>query len=235
MHFFSGFLKTMGPAVVGVFVMVLCAAAPLAVQGAPAVEPDLKDVIEKVEQYYKGLSDLQARFVQVARILSYPEDQRSEGTFYLKRKQKMRWDYEVPVKDQYFIDGETAIAYSPDVKQARRLRLAGKGGVRSPLVFFEGLTVAQAEYAMAFSADPSFDRTTRYILELTPKERKNPPLRKILLFVDKANFQVVRVDQYDLYGNVTELYFKESKVNQGLSDTLFRFDPPKGVEVIDQP
>ncbi len=228
-------LTNRGSRLLGSFLLLLCAMPPQLVETTTAVAPDLQGVIERVEQYYKGVSDLQARFVQVARILSYPEDQRSEGTFYLKRKQMMRWDYETPVKDQYFINGETVIAYSPDVKQARRLRLAGKGGVRSPLVFFEGLTAAQSEYAIAFSADPSFDRSSRYILELTPRHREKPSLLKILLFVDKTTFQVVRVDQYDLYGNVTELYFKESKVNQGLSDTLFRFEPPKGVAVIDQP
>ncbi len=235
MRFFRSFLKNLVCAMPGTLFLLLWVTAPPAAEGTTAVEPNLKDVIQKVEQYYKGLSDLQARFVQVARILSYPQDQRSEGTFYLKRKQMMRWDYETPVKDQYFIDGETVIANSPDVKQARRLRLAGAGGVRSPLVFFEGLTAAQSEYAIAFSEDTSFDRTSRYILELTPKDREKPSLRKILLFVDKATFQVVRVDQYDLYGNVTELYFKESKVNQGLADTLFHFEPPRGVAVIDQP
>ncbi len=235
MTIFRGLFKYHGPSILGVLLLLLWAAAPTPVEGTTAVEPDLQGVIEKVEQVYKSLSDMQARFVEVARILAYPEDQRSEGTFYLKRKRMMRWDYATPVKDQYFIDGDTVIAYTPDVKQARRLRLAGKGGVRSPLVFFEGLTEAQLEYVIAFSKEPSFDRSSRYILELTPKNREKPSLLKILLFVDKANFQVVRVDQYDLYGNVTERHFKEIKVNQGLADALFRFEPPKGVEVIDQP
>ncbi len=201
--------------------------------GAPAL--DLSTVIQKVEEHYKSLTDLQAHFIQLARILSYPQDQRSEGTVYLKRDRMMRWDYETPSKDQYFIRGDTVIYYAPDVKQARRINLSGREGIRSPLVFFEGLKSAEADYTIAFNNEPGFDRSSRYILELKPRDQKKIPLRRILLFISKADFQVERVDQYDLYKNVTELYFRNNRTNQGLPDSLFVFQPPEGVEVINQP
>ncbi len=198
-------------------------------------KPDLATVIQKVEEHYKSLKDFQAHFIQLARITSFPEDQRSEGKVYLKRKRMMRWDYETPSKDQYFIRGDTVIFYSPDVKQARRINLAGMEGIRSPLVFFEGLKSSEPDYTISINTDPAFDRSTRTILQLTPRDREKIPLIKILLFVDKSDYHVARVDQYDLYGNVTELYFKDVQVNKDLPDTLFTFQAPKGVEIIDQP
>jgi len=195
----------------------------------------LASVIAGVETHYRSLKDFQADFVQVARILSYPEDQRSEGRVYLKRKRKMRWDYARPSKDQYFIDGDEVIQYSPEIRQARKVRLAGKGGVRSPLVFFEGLRSAEREYRISINSDPAFDRSTRYVLQLTPKDPKGVGLRRILLFVDKKDFHVGRIDQHDLYGNVTELHFRNVKINQGLTDAFFHFKAPAGVTVIEQP
>jgi len=195
----------------------------------------LAAVIDGVESHYRSLKDFQAEFVQVARILSYPEDQRSGGRVYLKRKRKMRWDYSTPSKDQYFIDGEEVIQYSPEIRQARKVKLSGKGGVRSPLVFFEGLTSAEKDYAISFNVDPAFDRSTRYVLQLTPRAPKAVGLHRILLFVDKKDFHVGRIDQYDLYGNVTELHFRKVKINQGLTDSFFRFKAPEGVAVIEQP
>ncbi|MEK6776996.1 MAG: outer membrane lipoprotein carrier protein LolA [bacterium] len=219
------------------FLVALFFLAGIAVQayaeGIP--DQDLSTVIQKVEERYKSLADLQAHFIQLARILSFPQDQRSEGTVYLKRDRMMRWDYETPSKDQYFIRGDTVIYYAPDVKQARRINLSGREGIRSPLVFFEGLKSAEADYTIAFNKDPNFDRSSRHILELKPRDQKKIPLLKILLFISKTNFQVERVDQYDLYKNVTELYFRDVKTNQGLQDSLFLFQPPEGVEVIEQP
>jgi len=210
-----------------------CLSARAFADGAPAL--DLSTVIQKVEEHYKAMTDLQAHFIQLARILSFPQDQRSEGTVYLKRNRMMRWDYETPSKDQYFIHGDMVIYYAPDVKQARRINLSGREGIRSPMVFFEGLRSAEADYTISFNKDPNFDRSTRYILELKPRDQKKIPLLKILLFISKTDFQVERVDQYDLYKNVTELHFRDNRTNQGLSDSLFVFQPPEGVEVINQP
>lgn len=229
----SGFLKTAPLCLSLLFSLVPCLAAPA--YGNGSEEPDLATVMQRVEDHYKSLKDFQADFIQIARILSYPEDQRSEGKVYLKRDRLMRWDYLKPSKDQYFIRGDHVVFYSPDVKQARRADLGGKQGIRSPLVFFEGLKASEADYTLAINTDPAFDRTTRTILQLTPKDREKTPLLKILLFVDNADHHVARIDQYDLHGNVTELYFKNVRVNQGLPDSFFQFEPPKGVEVIDQP
>jgi outer membrane lipoprotein carrier protein len=209
--------------------------APMAVRAAGPDEAKLASVIGMVENHYKSLKDFQADFVQVARILSYPKDQRSEGKVYLKRKEMMRWDYTKPSRDQYFIRGNEVIHYSPEMKQARVITLAAGGGVRSPLVFFEGLKSAEADYAISFNEDPAFDRSKRVILQLTPHDKKRTGLLKILLFVNKKDGQVERVDQYDLYGNVTELYFRNVRVDQGLADSFFVFTPPKGVEMVHQP
>jgi len=194
----------------------------------------LAAVIDGVEAHYQSLKDFQADFVQVARILSYPEDQRSEGRVYLKRKRMMRWDYSKPSKDQYYINGDEVIQYSPEIRQARKVKLSGKGGVRSPLVFFEGLKSAEKDYVISFNSDSVFDRSTRYVLQLAPRDSKAVALRRILLFVDKQDFHVGRIDQYDLYGNVTELHFRNVKINQGLTDSFFRFKAPAGVTVIEQ-
>ncbi len=204
----------------------------LAVAGDTGME--LSSVVAGVEAHYQSLKDFQADFVQVARILSYPEDQRSEGRVYLKRKGLMRWDYSKPSKDQYYINGDEVIQYSTEIRQARKVKLSGKGGVRSPLVFFEGLKSAEKDYVISFNSDSVFDRSTRYVLQLAPRDSKAVALRRILLFVDKQDFHVGRIDQYDLYGNVTELHFRNVKINQGLTDSFLRFKAPAGVTVIEQ-
>jgi len=217
-------------------ILLVLLALPVSLYGDNLEEKraDLAAVVDHVEAYYKSLKDFEARFTQVARILSYPEDQNSEGKVYIRRNQMMRWDYEKPSQEQYFIQGETVIYYSPEVKQARRINLGGKGGIRSPLVFFEGLKKAEADYVISMNSDPVFDRSTRYILQLIPRKVEEAQLNKILVFVNRSDYHVERIDQYDLYGNVTELYFKDVKVNQDLPDSLFAFKAPKGVKIIDQ-
>ncbi len=198
-------------------------------------ETELTRVIRKVEEHYKAIQDFQADFVQIARILSYPEDQRSEGKVYIKRKRMMRWDYQKPSRDQYFIRGDTVIFYSPETGQARRAHLGHQNGIRSPLVFFEGLLASQSEYSISIAADSSTDRSRSIILRLDPKNREKEPVLKILLYINRKDYHIERIDQFDLYGNVTELYFRNIRLNQNLPDQRFEFEAPGGVEVIDQP
>ena len=213
--------------------LLLAGVGPARANGTAA--PDVERVVRGVEEHYRGIREMEARFIQVARILSYPEDQRSEGKVYLKRPRRMRWDYTAPKEEHYYLDGDELIHYDPSLKQARRVRLDRAGGLRSPLVFFEGLSAARADYAISLNHDPALARPGRIVLQLTPRDRTAVPMQRILLFVDAADFHVQRVDQYDLYGNVTELHFRDVRANPGLADDLFTFKAPAGVEVIQGP
>ena len=72
-----------------------------------------------------------------------------------------------------------------------------------------------------------------YVLSMIPKE-ENPYFQKITLYVVRDELLVRQMTVTDPNGNETDWLFDEIEVNPELPDSLFRFSPPDGVEVIEQ-
>jgi hypothetical protein len=66
---------------------------------------------------------LEARFSQVLLEADSAHAQVSEGSFYLHRPQRFRWDYESPAPQLVVADGEHLWLYDPDLEQVTVRRL----------------------------------------------------------------------------------------------------------------
>jgi outer membrane lipoprotein-sorting protein len=71
---------------------VVCAALVLAAGSARAAS----GATAPLDEFLKGLVSLKARFEQVLLDEQGVERERSQGTFYLSRPGRFRWDYESP-------------------------------------------------------------------------------------------------------------------------------------------
>ncbi len=70
-----------------------------------------------------------------------------------------------------------------------------------------------------------------YVVELAPKEPL-ATLSKLILTVDKKNYNILQADVVDELGNVTRTRFMEIKTNVGLSNSFFKFTIPSGTDII---
>ncbi len=64
---------------------------------------------------------------------------------------------------------------------------------------------------------------------LTPLE-KNTVLNPIQITVDKSKFYILQVSFDDALGNSTSVKFSNISINNGLTDKMFQFQPPAGVQ-----
>jgi len=199
----------------------------------PAVAPaqELDQVVNAVESTYGKMVDLQADFTQVARNKSLGQDVKAEGTVYLKKGGKMRWEYKSPSPQQIVSDGTSLWVYTPELNQVNKgnapKALAGPAGS-----FLSGLGKLREEFTVRFlnPASPR-DGTGRPVLDLTPKQ-PTPLLTRLVLTVDPKDYVVRQAVLYDQFQNTVTMTFTKVAVNPGLSDTLFAFTPPKGAAVV---
>ena len=74
----------------------------------------------RMEARYRGAKTLQATFLE--RYAENGREVRTEsGTAYFRRPGKMRWEYEVPEKNLFLVDGKTAWFYVPGDHTATRV------------------------------------------------------------------------------------------------------------------
>jgi outer membrane lipoprotein carrier protein len=203
----------------------------LLVVPAIAHAQSLDEVVNGVEATYGKITDLRAEFSQVARNKSLGQDIKADGIVLLKKGGKMRWDYKSPAPQQIVSDGTSLWVYTPELNQVNKgnapKALAGPAGS-----FLSGLGKIREEFTVRFlnPASPR-DGAGRPVLDLTPKQ-PTPLLTRLVISVDPKDYVVRQAVLYDQFQNTVTMTFNKVTVNQGISDTLFAFTPPKDAVVV---
>jgi outer membrane lipoprotein carrier protein len=221
----------------GTILLLGAAAAAVGAQAAaPAPRPAprgpaLDDVVRDLETAYKGLNDLKAEFAQTAYNKSLNQTIPAEGTVYLKKGGKLRWEYAQPTPQEIVSDGKTLWIYTPTLGQVNvgpaPEALAGPAGS-----FLAGLGRVREHFSVRFlnPADPR-DRDGNVVLDLTPKQSL-PTLKRLILSLDPRSWEVRKAVIYDEFENTVTMQFRTMAVNRGLPDRLFTFVPPRGVSTV---
>jgi outer membrane lipoprotein carrier protein len=215
----------------------LVAAPPsLARAQAPAAKPapasaSLDDVVKGLEAAYGKLNDLKAEFDQTAFNKSLNQSIPAQGTVYLKKGGKLRWEYADPTPQQIVSDGKTVWIYTPALNQVNvgpaPEALAGPAGS-----FLAGLGRVREHFGVRFlnPAEPR-DKDGNVVLDLTPKQPL-PTMNRLILSLDPRTWDVRRAVVYDQFENTVTMQFRKTVVNTGLADSLFTFVAPKGVSTV---
>jgi outer membrane lipoprotein carrier protein len=198
---------------------------------AAAQTADLDAVVNGLESTYGKMNDLKADFTQVAKNRSLGQDVKAEGTVYLKKGGKMRWEYKSPSPQQIVSDGTYLWVYTPELNQVNKgdapKALAGPAGS-----FLQGLGKVREEFTVRFlNPANKTDGAGRPVLDLTPK-KPTPLLTRLVLTLDPKDYVVREAVLYDQLQNTVTMSFNRVVINSGLSDTLFAFTPPKGTAVV---
>jgi outer membrane lipoprotein carrier protein len=203
--------------------------APPPRAGQPA--PSLDEVVKGLEGAYGKLNDLKAEFDQTAFNKSLNQSIPAQGTVYLKKGGKLRWEYVDPTPQQIVSDGKTVWIYTPALSQVNvgpaPEAMAGPAGS-----FLSGLGKVREHFGVRFlnPAEPR-DRDGNVVLDLTPKQPL-PTMTRLILSLDPRSWDVRRAVLYDQFENTVTMQFKKTVVNSGLADSLFTFVAPEGVATV---
>lgn len=191
----------------------------------------LDDVVRGLEGAYGKMNDLKAEFTQTAFNKSLNQSIPAQGTVYLKKGGKLRWEYSDPTPQEIVSDGKTLWVYTPTLSQVNvgpaPEALSGPAGS-----FLSGLGKLREHFAVRFlnPAAPR-DKEGNVALDLTPKQSL-PTMTRLILSVDPKSWEARRAVIYDQFENTVTMQFSKITVNTGLADKLFTFVAPKGVATV---
>jgi outer membrane lipoprotein carrier protein len=194
-------------------------------------QPSLDDVVRGLEGAYGKMNDLKAEFSQTAFNKSLNQSIPAQGTVYLKKGGKLRWEYSDPTPQEIVSDGKTLWVYTPTLSQVNvgpaPEALSGPAGS-----FLSGLGKLREHFNVRFlnPADPK-DKDGNVALDLTPKQPL-PTMNRLILSVDPKSWDARRAVIYDQFENTVTMQFSKITVNTGLADKLFTFVAPKGVATV---
>ena len=191
----------------------------------------LEDVVRDIETAYSRMTDLRAEFTQTAFNKSINQTIPAQGTVYLKKGGKLRWEYTEPTPQEIVSDGKQLWVYTPSLNQVNvgdaPEALAGPAGS-----FLAGLGRLRAEFSVRFlnPAQPT-DAEGNWVLDLEPKQPL-PTLARLILSVDAKTWAVRKAVVYDQFENTVTMRLTKVAINSSLPDRLFTFVVPKGVATV---
>jgi outer membrane lipoprotein carrier protein len=212
-----------------VMIFLLSGVCPPALKAQPL---PLEEILTKVQELYDRHEDFEASFVQVSLLKSLGKKQVAEGEVYFKKPGRMRWDYQKPVKQVIVSDGKNLWNYRPEDKQVVVSPMTNAFQGKVPSTFLAGIGNLKLDFQSRWAKEPSPGEN--YFLELTPRETQGS-LEKLFLQIDRKSFEILQAKIQDVMGNVTEINFSQIHFDKYLSDSLFTFTPPQGVEVFHLP
>lgn len=175
--------------------------------------------------HLKQVNDMETHFEQVTADPAGNELQSLSGTLVVARPGKMRWQTEPPYEQLVVSDGQTLWIYDMDLEQVSIRELEQRLQDTPALLLSGDTSEISANYNVSETDAGSIDR-----YQLIPKD--NSQLFEYLEFDYKENI-LAAMRIFDATGQITEIRFSESQVNQGVDPAGFTFDVPEGVDVID--
>ena len=197
--------------------------AALAV-AAPASTSPAEDLARRIEARHRGVRDLTARFVQTYRSGALGREVVEKGVLSLKPPSRMRWEYRDPEKKTFVSDGKTSYFYVPADRQVIRREQSDSRDL--PAMLLSGHADIVTTFDVALESGPAGLQRLR----LTPR-KPEPEIEHLYVDVDGAD-RIRAILVVDAQGNRSQFAFDDIRENVGLDDRLFRFEVPRGVEVI---
>jgi len=202
----------------------LVAALLLAV---PAKDPG-RAIARRVQAFYAQTKDFSAGFRQHYTYVAIGRVEESEGVVQVKKPGRVRWDYAKPDRRTLYIEDRTLWIWRPDEQEVQVKRDFGGEQLSSAFTFLWGKGNLLKDFSpRAVPAPEGLPKGDA--LELTPIKAM-PGIEK-LLFVVARDGQVLASVVTNPQGDINQIVFTDAKIDQGLSDSLFHFAPPKGAYV----
>lgn len=188
-----------------------------------------EDLAARIQQRYDTIRDFQGDFVQAYEGGVLRTKSTERGTVAIKRPGRMRWVYTRPEKKEFVSDGNRIYTYLPADKQVI-VSAMPQGQASTPAMFLAGKAHLVRDFAPEFADLPA---TAQGLigLKLVPK-RQDPEVEWLILGADPTTLQIRYLVASDRQGGRSTFTFSNLKENRNLSDKLFEFRIPRGVDVI---
>jgi outer membrane lipoprotein carrier protein len=211
-------------------------------------DSEAQAIVKRLEATYRSAKTLQATFLE-----RYSEGGRTtraeSGIVYFRRPGKMRFDYEVPEKNLFLVDGKYAWFYVPADHTVTRVPAKESGDWRTPLALLAGeMKVSRvcAKVQLATSDRPedpgdvllhcslrgSKPDTSQAHANGNSELQTSRDHDEVLLEVSRASGELARVLVRQAGGVEVEFRFTHWQFDPLIADSQFRFSPPLGVAIV---
>ena len=180
--------------------------------------------VERFRTFVRNTQSARADFEQKVHDRSGKVVQESKGSFVFQRPGLFRWVYAKPVDQVIVGDGQRVWIHDRDLNQVTVRRLSNALG-STPAALLAG----SADIEKAFELSDAGARDGLEWLEARPRERE-AGFERVRMGFDADGLRAMEL--VDHFGQTTRLRFLNLRRNPKVDKSEFRFEPPKGTDVL---
>jgi outer membrane lipoprotein carrier protein len=180
--------------------------------------------LDRFTDFVRGAQSARADFEQKVYDRSGKLSQESKGSFAFQRPGLFRWVYAKPVDQLIVGDGARVWIYDRDLNQVTVRKLSRALG-STPAALLAG----SADIEKAFELSDAGTKDRLEWLEATPRERE-AGFERVRMGFDADELRAMEL--FDHFGQRTVLRFMNLRRNPKIDKSEFRFEPPKGADVL---
>jgi len=203
-------------------------AVPLA--GAPgAIDPTKPDVVlDQVQKFYGGIKRVTAQFRQAVTNEMLGSTKTSDGTVWIMKPGKMRWDYlekkkdKVEVTKSFISNGTHLYVVEHDNMQVVKKNLQ-QDMMPVAVSFLYGKGDLKTEFSPELDGTGKWGGKGDLVLKLTPKQ-PSAQYKNLILVVSPTDYHVTQSVIIDSSNNVNHFRFYSPDFVKEIKDTWFEFD-----------
>lgn len=214
-------------------IIALIAAAVVPSEGSHA-NGRLDEILANMQRAAGTITSIHAKMDQVKRDPTIGGLEKYSGEVFFKHaaktNDKVKIIYSRPKGQTIWVVGETITLYQAEINQAiitTRSAAAAKGDefafIATP---YTSIPELKRQYDIVYVGDDQGMAK----LELTPKGKSS--IKKLTWWVDQTTWLPVRSTVVEANGTPTTFILTEVKKNQGVSDSTFKVDLPKGTKIV---
>ena len=213
--------------------LAACIAVTLAASGRVAETPVL-DLAQSIQRHYDSIEDFSASFTHSYQGGVLLNKITERGRLLVKKPGKMRWEYTAPEEKLFVSDGIRMYSYVPQDKQVIIMAVPRDEGATIPVLFLAGRGNLTRDFTPSLVQAPEGFPGDVRALKLVPKSAQLD-YDWLILVVDPRRLDLRGLVATDAQGGTSSFSFADLKENVGLTDKEFRFEIPRGVDVITEP
>jgi outer membrane lipoprotein carrier protein len=180
--------------------------------------------LERYKTFLNGTQSARAQFEQKVFDRDGKLTQTSRGSFVFQRPGRFRWVYDKPADQVIVGDGQRVWIYDRQLNQVTVRKLTAALG-STPAALLAG----GADVEKSFEMSDAGPKDGLEWIEARPRDRE-AGFERVRMGFDQQNLQAMELT--DNFGQTTTLRFSKLVRNPQVNPNEFRFDPPKGADVL---
>ena len=180
--------------------------------------------LEQFKGFVSGTQSARAAFEQKVYDKGGKLTQEAKGSFVFQRPGRFRWVYDKPADQVIVGDGERVWIYDRELNQVTVRKLSQALG-STPAALLAG----SSDVAKAFELSDAGRRDGLEWLQALPRDRE-AGFERVRIGFGADGLQAMEL--IDHFGQTTVLRFSKLVRNPKVDPKEFRFDPPKGADVL---